>query len=138
MAESVQIDWAKVKRVTSSDEYNISLANGARLTGVIEQAPSASPEGSDFSILAARATVHVRPPEVVDLVPVEDTFLHQLTGSIDYGFSYTGGSDAIQSSLSAASSYRTESSLTQASGTSVFNAQSGARPPAETLSILTI
>jgi hypothetical protein len=127
MAESVQINWAKVQRLTSSDEYNVSLANGARLKGVIEQGRSSVPEGSDFTIVAARTTMRVRPPEVVEFAPVEDTFLHQLTGSIDYGFGFTGGTDATQSSLSATATYRTEKSFTQASGTSVFNGQSGAK-----------
>src|SRR5208337_3202544 len=64
---------------------------------------------------------------VVSMLPVEDSFWAQLTGSIDYGFSFTGGSDTIQSTLSADVGYRAEKWNTDLNGSSVLNHQSGAK-----------
>ncbi len=127
MANAVQIDWARVARLDSGDEYNVFLTSGERLRGTIEEALSSVPDSADFTIIAAGRTLRVREPEVVEFVPVEDTFLHQLTGSIDYGFAFTGGNDATQSSLSGDVAYRTAKSFSKLTGSSVFSAQSGAK-----------
>lgn len=127
MAETVQLDWAQVARLDSSDQYHIFLASGERLTGKIDEGSASVAAGATVTVVGTSRTVHVPHPEVVELVPVEDTLLHQLTGSIDYGFGFISGNDALQSSVSGSAAYRAANSFTELSGTSVFSSQSGAK-----------
>ncbi len=64
---------------------------------------------------------------MVAIVPVEDTFLKQLKGSVNYGFSFTNGTNATESNFSADVSYLSDAWRAQLNGSSVFNLQSGAR-----------
>jgi hypothetical protein len=120
----VVLNWAQVERLESKDTFNVSLSSGQIHTGIIrEQAQS---QGSEFTISSGAVMVRVSPREVVAFRPVEDSAWDQLTGSIDYGFSFTGGSNSTQSSLSGDVGYRAERWSVQANGSSVFNRQSGA------------
>lgn len=125
MLNTIQLNWALVDRLESKDLYNISLTDGRIYTGAIEKTEHPGAEPSEFSILLAEAAIPVPRKQVVSVSPVENGFWKQLTGSIDYGFSYTGGSQATQSSLSAEVAYRAEKWQAEANGSSVFNAQSG-------------
>jgi hypothetical protein len=128
MTDAVQIDWTRVERLATGGDYNILLTNGERLAGKIDQGSPSVLGGPDFTIVNARTSLSVRRQQILELLPVEDTFWHQLTGSVDYGFGFTGGNDYVaQSSLSASAAYRTTRSFTQLDGSSVFNAQSGAK-----------
>jgi putative salt-induced outer membrane protein YdiY len=122
MVDSVQLDWARVERLDSRDPFNVSLISGKRLIGVIVEL-----EDGTLAIRSPDAEIQGRPQEVVSIAPVESTVWKQLTGSVDYGFSFTGGTNAIQSNLSGAVSYLGEKWRSQLSGSSVFNYQSGAR-----------
>jgi putative salt-induced outer membrane protein YdiY len=122
MVDAVQLDWARVERLDSQDPFNVSLISGKRMIGVIVEL-----QDRTLAVQSADAEIQGQPQEVVSIVPVEDTFWKQLTGSIDYGFSFTGGTNVIQSSLSGMASYLGERWRSQMSGSSSFNYQSGAR-----------
>jgi len=127
MLDAVKLDWARVERLESKDQFNVTLTNGKLLTGNVKKKASEQADIPDFSIVEEDSALFVRRREVVRITPVEDSVWKQLTGSIDYGFSYTGGSPATtQSSLSADVTYRAEKWSISANGSSVFNAQSGA------------
>ena len=122
MVSSVQLDWARVERLESKDNYNVSLTDGTLRIGLIEVAP----DDGGFSLQANGALARVRLAEVVFIVPVEETFLAQLTGSFDYGFNFTSGNNVTQSSVSGATAYRAAKWRIQVSGSSVFNRQTDA------------
>jgi putative salt-induced outer membrane protein YdiY len=122
MVNAVELDWARVERLESQDEYNVRLTNGWQKTGSIE----VDPEHRGFSLRAEGMSAQAQLPEVVSIVPVETTFMAQLTGSIDYGFSFTGGSNATQSNLSSTLAYLAEYWGVQLNGSSVFSSQTGA------------
>jgi hypothetical protein len=125
MVDSVQLDWARVDHVESKDQYYVFLTDGQRPKGAMETA-----EGLDrdsLTVLSAAGAVEARKSEVVSIVPVEDSFAAQLTGSVDYGFSFTGGTNATQSTLSAEVGYRSEVWTADLSGSSVFSRQNGSR-----------
>lgn len=127
MVDSVQLDWARVDRLESKDHFNVYLISGKRLTGTIEAEQEDQETKGGFAVQSSRADTRARRSEVVSMVPAEDSYWAQLTGSIDYGFTFTGGSDTTQSSLSAQVGYQTEKWATQLSGSSVVNRQSGAK-----------
>ncbi len=122
MVNAVELDWARVERLESKDPFNVSFASGKRVIGLIEET-----RNSDFAVISDGANIRVPPPEIAGLVPVEESFFKQLTGSIDLGFSYTGGTNATQASLSGRAAYQGERWSVQMDGSSVLNRQSGAR-----------
>jgi hypothetical protein len=127
MVDSVQLDWARVERLESSDHFNVLFSSGQHVTGTIGAEPGKQEAGSDFVVQSGGADIKARQSEVVKLAPVEDSFWAQLAGSIDYGFSFTGGSDTRQSSLSGSVEYRTEAWAARLNGSSVLNRESGAK-----------
>jgi hypothetical protein len=111
-----------VDHLESQDPYNVSLVNGSRMIGIITQL-----ENHNLTIRSVGAEMQGQPQQVVSIVPVEDTFWKQLTGSIDYGFSFTGGSNSTQSNLSGEVAYSGEMWRSKMTGSSVFDYQRGAR-----------
>lgn len=125
MASDVTLDWTKVDRLESKDEFNVYLMNGGAHTGHIAKTSEDENSVPSFTITQSDANVQVRRDEVVVVRPIEDSVWKQLTGSIDYGYNFTGGNNATtQSSLSASTAYRVERWWMELSGSSVFNAQS--------------
>jgi hypothetical protein len=125
MAGTVELDWADVVRLESKDQFNVSLTTGKIYTGHIEKKESTKEGTADFLVSQGGSLTQATREEVFVITPVEDTMWKQFTGSIDYGFSFTGGENVTQSSLSAELNYRAEKWFFQSIGSSVFNAQSG-------------
>src|SRR5580704_16290774 len=126
MVEAVQLDWARVERLESKDHFNVFLSGGQHVTGAIGAEPGNLETRSDFAVQSGGTEIRALKSDVVRLAPVEDSFWAQLTGSIDYGFSFTGGSDTRQSSISGDVEYRTENWAARLNGSSVLNRESGA------------
>jgi hypothetical protein len=122
MTDSVQLDWARVDSLDSKDSFNVSLLDGKRLIGVIVER-----NDHTLAVRSPDAEIQGQPHEVIAIVPVEDTFLKQLKGSVNYGFSFTNGTNATESNFSADVSYLSDVWRAQLNGSSVFNYQSGAR-----------
>jgi hypothetical protein len=126
MVDSVELDWTRVERLESSDRFNVLLDSGRHVTGTVSADTENQKTKSDF-VVQSDAEIRATKAEVVRMAPVEDGFWPQLTGSIDYGFSFTGGSDTMQSSLSGSVEYRTGDWGGRLNGSSVLNRESGAR-----------
>jgi hypothetical protein len=125
MTADVSLDWTKVDRLESKDHFNVYLTDGRVHTGVIVGKGLTEDTDPGFFIQTGNADVVVHRDEVVVVRPIESSVLNQLTGSVDYGYSFTGGNNSTtQSSLSAAMAYRVEKWHMQLQGGSVFNAQS--------------
>jgi hypothetical protein len=126
MVDAVQLDWARVERLDSKDHFSVFFSSGRHVTGTIKADPGNQNTKDDF-VVQSGAETRAMKSEVVRMAPVEDSFWAQLTGSVDYGFSFTGGSDTTQSSLSGSVDYRTGEWATRLNGSSVLNRESGAR-----------
>ena len=124
MTESVRLDWDKVERLESQDRFIVNLANGQRVTGVITKTATADSSGSDFQIARPPANIQVKQPEVVAIEQREGSFWDQLTGSINYGFSFTSANTHVNSSLSASVAYQTAKNIAELSTSSEFDRQS--------------
>jgi hypothetical protein len=122
MVSSVQLDWALVDRLESQDPYNVTFSSGLPVNGMISVA-----QGSGILVFetGGKEFQHIL-LDVVGIVPVEATFWAQLTGSVDYGFSFTSGNNVTQSTLSSGLAYQAQNWRVQVSGNSVFNTQSNA------------
>jgi putative salt-induced outer membrane protein YdiY len=122
---SIEIDWAQVDRIDTVERFNVIFANGETHSGIIRKVPEA--QGTlDFTILDNGQTVAAEKLDVVNVQPQKPTFLAQLNGSIDYGFSYVSGNNQIQSSLGANVAYRGEKNQMSSSLSSSFSGQSDA------------
>lgn len=127
MADTVQLDWNRVEQLESKDTFSVVLSNGTRETGVIHKSCEATEMAQGFLVQAAGVSTSARNNDVVAIAPVKNTFLHQLTGSINYGFDFTGGSNSTQSTFSGDATYRSERWAGKLEGSSVFSRQNGSR-----------
>jgi putative salt-induced outer membrane protein YdiY len=122
---SIEIDWTQVDRIETVERFNVILTNGETHSGVIRKAPEK--DGSmDFTINDDGQIVATEKLEVVNIQPQKSSFVAQLNGSIDYGFSYVSGNNQLQSSLGANVAYRGEKNQMSSSLSSSFSGQSDA------------
>jgi putative salt-induced outer membrane protein YdiY len=122
---SIEIDWTQIDRIETVERFNVIFTNGETHSGVIKKVTEK--EGSlDFTINDNGQTVATEKLEVVNIQPQKASFLAQLNGSIDYGFSYVSGNNQLQSSLGANAAYRGEKNQMSASLSSSFSGQSDA------------
>src|SRR5258705_419685 len=49
-AQDIQLDWSKVERVETIDQFTVTLANGTRDTGSIHRSPEPDSATKGFSI----------------------------------------------------------------------------------------
>jgi len=120
---SIEIDWTQVDRIDTVERFNVIFTNGETHSGVIRKVPE-SQGIMDFTIIDDGQTVATEKLEVVNIQPQKSSFLAQLNGSIDYGFSYVSGNNQIQSSLGANAAYRGEKNQMSTSLSSSFSGQS--------------
>jgi putative salt-induced outer membrane protein YdiY len=128
MADTVQLDWNQIATIKSSDQFSVVFSDGTRNTGmIIKKADPPKGEGG-FLIEGAEEEMAAPSQDVITINQVEDTFLHQLTGSISYGLTYTGGTSSTQSNFATDVSYRSERWYGKLDASSVFSRQNDAKP----------
>ena len=127
MIDPVQLDWDRVERLESKDTFVVGLNTGIRVTGGIAKVAGTPESDKDFKIVEASSTIVVKPTEVIAIQQHETNFWDQLTGSINYGFSFSSGNSATNSSLGANVGYSTEKNSIQLASTSQFDSQSNAK-----------
>jgi putative salt-induced outer membrane protein YdiY len=125
MKESVRLDWKEIEHIESKDNYVVELKNGQRVTGTIKKASEFDPSGNDFKIASRVSVMRVKQSDVITIQQQEESFWNQLTGSINYGFSFTSASSATSSTLGADVAYRTSKNVLQLGTSSQFSSQSG-------------
>jgi putative salt-induced outer membrane protein YdiY len=124
MADAVRLNWDKVERIESQDIFIVALTDGRRVTGLIERVGDKGVSGGEVRIVADHSAVTVKQPEVVGIQQRDTSFWNQLTGSIDYGFSFTGDNSQTTSSLSADVAYYARADAVELSTSSQLNRQS--------------
>jgi len=123
MADAVRLDWSKVARLESKDQYLIILTNGQRFTdSLLLATPSAA---DNFLIGAQQNAVRAKQMEVLKITPVEAGFFRQLEGTMDFGFSFTSGNDQFQTDFSSSVTYRRGAHSVTGRLDSVFSGQTG-------------
>jgi putative salt-induced outer membrane protein YdiY len=127
MKDSVHLDWKRVKSLESKDTFIVSLTNGTRVTGLIGKEVTSAEGGKDFEIVTDGSAVEVATSEVIAIGQREASVWNQLTGSINYGFSFASGNKQTDSSLGADVAFRTTKNSVQLATTSQFGSQTNAK-----------
>lgn len=127
MRDSVHLDWNKVKTLQSKDIFIVSLANGTRVTGVIDKEAASTEGAKDFEIVGEGPAVEVATSEVIGIGQQEASFWNQLTGSINYGFGFASGNQETNSSLGADVGFRTPKNSIELATSSQFGSQANAK-----------
>jgi len=122
MIDSVRLDWSKVERVESENSFIVALADGRRYAGRIQDIGGQAVE--KLEIIADQQNVKVSQSQVILIQQRDVSFWKQLTGSINYGFTFTGDNNQIASSFSANVAYNGPVNSVQLSATSQQNVQS--------------
>ena len=117
--DTMEIDWSRVEQLDSLDRYNVALTNGTVHAGVIRKVPASE----DFTITTGQTVVRISRFEVVRVLPTEDSRWKQMTGSVDYGFSFDSDNSQTQSSLGANASYLGERNSVTLNLTSSLSSQ---------------
>ena len=124
MSQSVRLDWNRVERLESQDQFIVALVDGRRYAGNIEKIEGEKTTKSEFRIVSDTASFEVSQFEIITIQQREASFWKQLTGSIDYGFSFTGNNSQATSSLSGDVAYNTPAYAIDLSTSSQITAQS--------------
>src|SRR5690242_5812381 len=104
----VHLDLKRVKSLLSKVECIVSLSDGRRLTGTID----------------IQATLDTTAFEIITNHPQEVSFWNQLTGSVNYEFSFAGSnSRTVNSSLGADAGFSTEKNAIRLATSSQFDSQ---------------
>jgi putative salt-induced outer membrane protein YdiY len=126
MKDSVHLDWKQVATLQSKDTFIVALTSGERVTGFLDRGIAPDDGGENFKIVATGSSVNVNPSEVTAIGQRERSFWNQLTGSINYGFDFASGNNALSSSLSADVAFRNDKNSVQLATTSQFSSQTNA------------
>jgi putative salt-induced outer membrane protein YdiY len=126
MKDDVYLDWNEVKTMQSKDTFIVALANGERVTGFISQDVTPGGGGKSFKIIATGVAIEVEPSEVIAIGRREGSIWNQLTGSVNYGFSFASGNSATSSSLGADVAFRSTKNTVSVATSSQFNSQTNA------------
>jgi putative salt-induced outer membrane protein YdiY len=124
MADSVALDWQEVSRIESKDSFIVTFSNGERIVGGIQEPPPDSVERQTLQIQLPDASRQVKHTDVIAIQQNESTFLNQLSGSIDYGMSFTSANKTLSSSLGADVRHLANTNALELSTSSQFNGQS--------------
>lgn len=126
MKDDVYLDWNEVESLQSKDPFIVALSNGHRVTGFISEEVNPGDGGKIFKILATGVAIEVKPSEVIAIGQREGSIWNQLTGSVNYGFSFASGNSATSSSLGADVALRNTKNSVAVATTSQFNSQTNA------------
>ena len=102
MAESVELDWAKVARLESQDPYLISFTSGYQIAEHFLLVDT----GEENFQVGPNGALKMRQLDVLRILPIESSFWKQLEGSIGIGLDYTSGTDQYQAEVIASATYR--------------------------------
>jgi hypothetical protein len=100
-AGRLSIKWDKVLRVTSAYSYEVELTTGERFYGVLS-----SPADRELAVGDLPTAYVFRTDQVVELVPMDDTFFGRMRASFDLGFTFAKANSATTISTSGDVAYR--------------------------------
>jgi len=126
VADNIGVDWAQVQRVESSAVYQITLINGVHVTGKIKRESSDELRSEDFSVQNTSGTTRVPASSVAEISGQKENFWHQLSGSIDAGYSFTSGNSQTTINNDARVRYVAPNWITGAALSNSFSGQTGA------------
>jgi uncharacterized protein DUF481 len=122
MDDTVYLDWRRVAKIESKDSYIVTLRNGERFTGGINETPSENVSSQIFQVKIEDTTRDFSHVDVISIQQNEKSFLHKLTGYVNYGLSFASANRDVNSSLGAQVGYSSSKNFVQLATSSQFNA----------------
>jgi putative salt-induced outer membrane protein YdiY len=126
VSDSIGVDWRQVESIQSSGTYQVVLVTGRRVMGTIEELSQPDAQGKNFIIREPTGEVRLSAEEVAGIDQQKPTFVRQLTGSVNAGYSFTSGNSESSASVEADATYTSRNWTTTGSVSESFNGQSGA------------
>ena len=127
--DNFQLDWNRVRELTSLDMFRVFVSDGRQLTGLIALRAGGrfevTPEGEPMITLVQS--------EVIGLLPVEASIWAQLTGKISSGFNYTSADNQAQLSVSGSLGYEADRYSFDLSGSANFSSHADATETTSTI-----
>ncbi len=114
---TIYIEWKKIARISSRDSFEIELASGQKFFGRI----LSTDEDGRMIVSGVGARGYLDMSWVVHITPLRSSFLEQLKGYVDLGFSYVKTSDDATLTLKSKLDYRTVKNLTTLDISSYYN-----------------
>ncbi len=102
-AGRLSIEWDKVLRMTSAFSYEVDLSSGQRYYGVLS-----TPSDQELAVGLLPAAHVVPTSEVVEIVPMDDSFFGRLRAVFDFGFTVAKANSATTLSTSGEVTYRAQ------------------------------
>jgi Protein of unknown function, DUF481 len=124
--QNIGVDWAQVQSVESSAVYQVTLVNGLHITGKIRRVSPDEAKDKDFTIESSGRSTAIAATQVAEMSTQKETFLRQLTGSIDAGYSYTSGNSQTTINNDASANYATPGWTAGAALSTSFSGQADA------------
>ena len=121
---SIGVDWSQVVRVRSSETYQVLLKDGNRVEGSIGKSPVSGENDKDFEIHEENGVRETSSNDVVAIHSQKRSFLSQLTGSINAGYSFTSGNQQSSLTSNANATYESMKYFGGAGYTASFGGQS--------------
>ena len=119
---TLSVKWSHVARLVSTFQYQVQVTSGERYFGSL-----AEPDKEGHLKIVGSGGTHSLPlAEVFWLGPIERGFWRKLTGSVNFGFSYTQSNQAVQYSLSADSQYLGPQAQRRRAAECIFSTQENA------------
>lgn len=97
-----KIEWLHVNEFYSRRTFSITLTSGLKPTGKLN---TIAPGSDTLEILQFINFVHVTLPEVVEITPLEKSFLGRLDANLDIGFYYAKSNNLTQLTSSGSFGY---------------------------------
>jgi putative salt-induced outer membrane protein YdiY len=127
MKDSVHLDWKRVAVLESKDAYIVALSDGHRITGLIKRSRVDGGNRQEFTVSSDDSAREVSAQDVITIDQREASFWNQLTGSVDYGFSFASDNHSTNSSLGAEVAFHTANNSISLASSSQFDSQTNAK-----------
>jgi hypothetical protein len=101
---TVNIEWDEIQHLESSFFYRVESRSGDRVYGFLTM----KEESDELQVFRGAQKHTYQQDEVVEIMPIEETFWSRLDGSFSFGFSYTKASDVRQLTFDWSNVYRAE------------------------------
>lgn len=109
---TITVEWPYISKVESEFNYEIRTSDGDRYFGSLEE--TAHPGQLMVTALGEQLTLEM--VQVVELRPIENTFLERLELRLSAGYSFTRASSVAQTTLNTEIGYEDEQSRNTVSG----------------------
>ncbi len=120
---TIYVDWEKVERIESKQFFRVEASSGRYYTGAVELEPSEKGEERDFRVRGVAGEFEIPHREVVLVDQLERSWMQNLYGSVDGGFSFVKTNKQTTYTLNGSAGHKTKSRRFDARLSSAFSGQ---------------